>query len=314
MGNVTIRDRKIVVQLKECLDIPSSLCDDGHIASLVWSQSPKGSGRTLKDTRNAGWFTMGNQITGVYAITGPNRHVYIGESFSIHGRWAQHKEALDEGKHPCRVMQRHWNKHSVNFRFAVVEQCLAHKTQMLQREDAAMIRYFFNGFILYNRKVPDVIRLAPSNRDALIKAYHDLGKDFAIEPATVVGKFLFIPSGQFQGAVGVVQKFNPSSRVCSVMVISAGMWQGQKIVLAYSDIERHLTAYRPRGNYIRGKNSAARTMYRSQPAQPQQIERPSRPAPEPNPKYDDRVAEFYEMQKKINEARLANYARIANAV
>lgn len=61
-------------------------------------------------------------VTGVYLIRCyRGMKVYVGSSLDIGRRWDKHRYTLRKGKHPCRLLQRDWNRYGEGaFEFEVV--------------------------------------------------------------------------------------------------------------------------------------------------------------------------------------------------
>ena len=90
--------------------------------------------------------------TGVYAVYGPDKHVYVGSTgrtFKI--RFAEHKQNLNADNHRCRYLQFAWNKHGENaFTFIAVAQIPADEKQLEAAETAVINWHKENGYIVYN--------------------------------------------------------------------------------------------------------------------------------------------------------------------
>lgn len=52
-----------------------------------------------------------NWDCGIYAIISPSGKRYVGQAQSFKIRWSKHRSALRRGVHPCRPLQRAWDKY-----------------------------------------------------------------------------------------------------------------------------------------------------------------------------------------------------------
>jgi group I intron endonuclease len=75
-----------------------------------------------------------NDKCGIYSIKHRTTdRVYIGSSSRIYSRWNQHRNALQQNKSVCRLLQKAYNEDGLQgLSFAVVEECS--KEQLLERE------------------------------------------------------------------------------------------------------------------------------------------------------------------------------------
>lgn len=80
--------------------------------------------------------------TGIYCIKNKeNGKMYIGSSFNIEKRWADHLYMLKENKHHSIHLQRAWNKYGIdNFSFEILELCDI--SDLLVRE-----QYYFDLYL-----------------------------------------------------------------------------------------------------------------------------------------------------------------------
>jgi group I intron endonuclease len=61
--------------------------------------------------------------SGIYAITAPSGHRYIGSSLNIPKRWGKHRTMLKRGEHHCPGLQAAWRKYDVGISFSVLLIC-----------------------------------------------------------------------------------------------------------------------------------------------------------------------------------------------
>jgi hypothetical protein len=66
--------------------------------------------------------TNGNTKTGIYKITFPNGHYYIGQAVDLNRRYRNHLLDLKKNKHANKRLQYCWDKYG-EFSFEILEEC-----------------------------------------------------------------------------------------------------------------------------------------------------------------------------------------------
>src|SRR5882762_9840544 len=61
--------------------------------------------------------------TGIYTITAPSGHQYVGSAIDFPMRWGQHRYRFRRGTHRNRVLQAAWNKYGDALIFAKLLIC-----------------------------------------------------------------------------------------------------------------------------------------------------------------------------------------------
>lgn len=74
-----------------------------------------------------------NGVCGIYKIEYLDRCAYVGSSVNVGRRIGQHIVALKNGVHKNPILQRMWNKHASDFKFALLE-AVAHRDGLIEAE------------------------------------------------------------------------------------------------------------------------------------------------------------------------------------
>lgn len=68
-----------------------------------------------------------NFSCGIYIIKTPRGSVYVGSSYKIEQRWAEHKSALKYSRHHSPRLQKAWDKYGVRLSFEIIDICERHE-------------------------------------------------------------------------------------------------------------------------------------------------------------------------------------------
>lgn len=91
-------------------------------------------------------------ISGIYEIVNlVNENRYVGSSKDIYGRWVQHQNELNKGKHYNLHLQRAWQRYKKeSFDFRILEQTDNNTETLFEREQYWYDYYSNKNIVLYN--------------------------------------------------------------------------------------------------------------------------------------------------------------------
>lgn len=105
---------------------------------------------------------------GIYSISSPSGHLYIGSSRYINKRWANHKYSLNSQTHHNKILQNAWNKYNGNLEFKLLLICKPQDLIMYEQQFLDFYKPYYNILKIADR--PTGIKASPETREKVRKS------------------------------------------------------------------------------------------------------------------------------------------------